>query len=86
MAVLLPAFKMIGNAFPEFESPSDVGLESPTLNEIVYSFPKLKPVLADLIGAIKLNRAREGRKDLMWEDPDKYPEIMDAAAVSPSSA
>ncbi|KAG5728291.1 DNA mismatch repair protein MSH3 [Termitomyces sp. T112] len=78
LAVLLPAFNKIGQAFDNFESPSDVGFRSSLLNEIVFLLPKLKGPMKELMSAIRLDQAAEGRKDIMWTDPERYPEINDA--------
>lgn len=81
LADLLRAFERIGNAYEGFERPSDVGLESSVLNEIIHSLPRLQPAVQDLLSVVNLDHASENRKDLMWEDPDKYPGIVDAALV-----
>ncbi|KAG5354224.1 hypothetical protein C0989_003737 [Termitomyces sp. Mn162] len=78
LAVLLPAFNKIGQAFDNFESPSDVGFRSSLLNEIVFLLPKLKGPMKELMSAIRLDQAAEGRKDIMWTDLERYPEISDA--------
>ncbi|KAG6896947.1 hypothetical protein C0992_005153 [Termitomyces sp. T32_za158] len=77
-AVLLPAFNKVAQAFEIFSSPSDVGFKSSLLNEIIFSFPKLKGPMKELTSAIRLDQAAEGQKDKMWVDPERYPEISDA--------
>ncbi|KAG6831187.1 hypothetical protein H0H92_012327 [Tricholoma furcatifolium] len=80
LAVLLPAFNKIAIAFEGFATPSEVGFKSDLLNEIIYSIPRLRQPLKELLGAVHLNKAAEGRKDTMWTDPDRFPEISDAEA------
>ncbi|KAG6874073.1 hypothetical protein C0995_006930 [Termitomyces sp. Mi166 len=78
LAVLLSAFNKIAQAFDSFASPSDVGFKSSLLNEIIFSLPKLKGPMKELISAVRLDQAAEGKKDTMWTDPERYPEISDA--------
>jgi DNA mismatch repair protein MSH3 len=82
LAVILSAFDKIGKAYGCFASPSDVGFKSKALNDIVFTLPKLKEPMKELLGDISLKRAAEGRKDAMWNDPDRYPTIADADLVS----
>lgn len=82
LAKLLPAFEKIGNAYMEdFQTPVDVGLESPILNEIIYSLPKLRHDMKDFIDAVKIDEAKEGRKELMWWNPDRFPDLVNAAEL-----
>jgi len=43
--------------------------------------PKLKGPLKEVLEAVSLKHAAQGRKDLMWSDVDRYPGIDDAALV-----
>jgi hypothetical protein len=81
LAILLPAFDKIGNAFEAVENPSDVGFTSGVLNDIIHSLPKLKESMKELLGTVSLKRAAEGCKDTMWTDPERYPRIADADLV-----
>jgi DNA mismatch repair protein MSH3 len=81
LAVLLPAFNKIAQAFDVYESPETVGFKSGILNDIIYSLPQLREPLKVLMGAVSLKHAAEGRKDAMWNDPDRYPGISDADLV-----
>ncbi|KAG6841688.1 hypothetical protein C0991_008326 [Blastosporella zonata] len=56
----------------------NVGFESNLLNEIIFSLPKLKQSMKELLGAVHLQQAAKGKKDAMWTDPDRYPDISDA--------
>ncbi|KAG6845191.1 hypothetical protein H0H87_012748 [Tephrocybe sp. NHM501043] len=78
LAVLLPAFNKMALAFDDFASPPDVGFESSLLNDIIFSFPKLKEPLKELLSIVRLQKAAEGDKVAMWKDPERYPEISDA--------
>ncbi|KAG5647140.1 hypothetical protein DXG03_001095 [Asterophora parasitica] len=78
LAILFPAFNKIAVAFEEVGEPSDVGFKSSLLNEIIFSFPKLKNPMKELMEAVSLTRAAEGRMDTMWTDPERYPAIADA--------
>jgi len=79
---LLLAFERIGNVFTEdFRTPADVGLKSPILNEIVYSLPKLRPIIKEYIGVVNIDQAKEGSKELMWQNPDRFPGLVEAAEV-----
>lgn len=62
-------------------TPASVGLESPVLNEIISSFPRLKEPIKDLLATINLKKASEGKKDSMWTDLERYPSIIDADMV-----
>jgi DNA mismatch repair protein MSH3 len=75
LAVLLRAFDRVGGAFEIFENPSCVGFESAILNQIIFSLPKLKEPMRELIGDINLTKAAEGNKAKLWTNPSKYPEI-----------
>jgi DNA mismatch repair protein MSH3 len=62
-------------------TPASVGLKSPVLNEIISSFPKLREPIKDLLAAVNLKKASEGKKDSMWTDLERYPSIIDADMV-----
>jgi DNA mismatch repair protein MSH3 len=62
-------------------TPASVGLKSPVLNEIISSFPKLREPIRDLLAAVNLKKASEGKKDSMWTDFERYPSIIDADMV-----
>ncbi|KAG6821075.1 hypothetical protein H0H93_007234 [Arthromyces matolae] len=78
LAILLPAFGKVAEAFDCVATPSDVGFRSNILNEIIYTLPKLKDSIKGLLSSVRLGAAAEGRKDTMWTDLDRYPEIGDA--------
>ncbi|KAF8212388.1 muts domain V-domain-containing protein [Mycena galopus ATCC 62051] len=77
LVVLLSAFHKIGNAFVDIQTPADAGLKSTLLNNIILALPPLKKPMSDLLGAINIKRAQEGRKDRMWQDPSRYPLVED---------
>ena len=63
------------------DTAASVGLESPILNEIISSLPKLREPIKDLLAAVNLRKASEGKKDSMWTDLERYPGIIDADMV-----
>jgi DNA mismatch repair protein MSH3 len=68
-------------AFNTVESPSDVGFKSSVLNDIIFSLPKLKEPMTELMNAVFLKKAAEGNKASMWTDTERYPKIADAEEV-----
>lgn len=81
LAVLLPAFKKVATAYQPVETPADVGFNSSILNDTIFSFPKLMEPMKELMGAISMKYAAQGRKDRLWTDPERYPAIADADLV-----
>ncbi|TFY77098.1 hypothetical protein EWM64_g6915 [Hericium alpestre] len=78
LSILLPAFNKAATTFSAVPSPSDVGFKSPLLNEIIFAWPQLREPVQELIGAISLKNASEGNMELLWTDPEKYPEVSNA--------
>ncbi|KII88995.1 hypothetical protein PLICRDRAFT_160002 [Plicaturopsis crispa FD-325 SS-3] len=91
LAVLLPAFSKIARAF-RAPSPHDtdsasaqskasaqptMGFKSPLLNDILRPLPALREPVAGLVREVKLEQAAAGRKDAMWADQARYPDIED---------
>lgn len=83
LAILLPAFNKIGTAFDQedFTGPQDVGFKSPLLNQIIFSLPKVKEPVQGIIKDVHLKTAAEGKKESLWTDFEKYPEISDTYLV-----
>ncbi|EKM83024.1 hypothetical protein AGABI1DRAFT_34226 [Agaricus bisporus var. burnettii JB137-S8] len=81
LATILLAFRKIGDAFEGFETPKDVGFESHVLNDVIYSLPKLRIPIKGLIDSIRIEQAVEGKKELMWTEPDNFPGLVDAAVL-----
>jgi DNA mismatch repair protein MSH3 len=81
LAVLLPAFNKVAGGFEDVTTPASVGLKSPVLNEIISSLPKLRAPINNLLAAVNLKKASEGKKDSMWTDLERYPNIIDADMV-----
>jgi DNA mismatch repair protein MSH3 len=79
--VLLPSFNRIASTFRPFQLQEHVGMQSPLLNNIVYSLPSLQEPMKDLLGVIDLKLTAEGRKDIMWTDSDKYPRLLELIMV-----
>ncbi|KAF8959081.1 DNA mismatch repair protein MSH3 [Flammula alnicola] len=78
LSVLLPAFNKVAVAFAHADGPESVGLKSSVLNGIISSLPKLKDPMSELLKAVDLKKAADGKKDSIWTDWDRYPEISDA--------
>ncbi|THH32975.1 hypothetical protein EUX98_g1202 [Antrodiella citrinella] len=75
LALLLPAFNKIASAFNPIDRLSEAGFRSPLLNDVICTLPKLKDPVQDLLGVFSLKAAAEGKKDSMWTDPDKFPDL-----------
>lgn len=76
------AFNKVALAFDSFDTRADVGFKSSVLNDIIFSLSVLKQPMKDLINEVSLKKAAEGRKDTMWINPEKYPQIADIDLVS----
>ena len=83
LAMLLTAFAKIGRAFEPVDSPELAGFQSPILNEVLYLLPKLRQPVQSLLDAINLKAAKEGRKEDLWTDEDKYPDVLSFTMVGP---
>lgn len=81
LATLLTAFSKIGKAFETVEHLDQAGFDSPILNGIVFTLPKLRGPIQDLLEMIHLKAAKEGKKEALWTDEDKYPEILGLTTV-----
>jgi len=84
LSVLLPAFNKIASAFPDVD-PDDVtsvGLRSPVLNRIISSLPRLREPVKELLDVVNLKKAAQGDKVMMWNDPERYPGIVDSDIVA----
>ena len=77
----MPIFRKIAFAFDPIEKPYDAGFHSGLLNEIVFALPLLRDSITELLSIVSLKQAAEGRKDTMWNDPDRYPGISDSEMV-----
>ncbi|KAH8117506.1 muts domain V-domain-containing protein [Phellopilus nigrolimitatus] len=77
LAKLLMAFSRVANSFDIFASLEDVGFSTPVLNEIVFALPKLRSCMKQIMTCINLEKAKEDKRDELWSDPDKYPEVDD---------
>lgn len=83
LAMLLPAFNKIATTFDPVGSPSEGGFRSPILNDVIYTMPKLREPIQSLLRVFSLKAAAEGKKDSMWTDPDKFPDLDGILAVGP---
>ena len=64
-----------------FETVEDVGFQSPLLNQIIFSLPRIKEPVQGLTKEIHLKKAADGEIEAIWTDFDKYPEIAEAEMV-----
>lgn len=82
LAILLPAFEKLAVGFDRVPNAGEVGFQSPILNDIIAALPRMKEPVKALLREISLKEAKEGKKDTMWTDPDKYPSIDACTVVS----
>ena len=82
--MLLPAFDKIGTSFDDVdpENPESTGLSSKLLQSIICSLPRVRAPVKELLGIVNLKNAAEGKKELMWKDPERYPAIIDSDMVN----
>jgi DNA mismatch repair protein MSH3 len=64
------------------DNPESIGLTSRLLKNIICSLPRVKAPVKELLGIVNLKKAAEGKKELMWNDPERYPDIIDSDMVS----
>jgi DNA mismatch repair protein MSH3 len=64
------------------DNPETIGLTSRLLKSIICSLPRVKVPVKELLGIVNLKKAAEGKKELMWNDPERYPDIIDSDMVS----
>lgn len=83
ISILLPAFNKIAIAFDDVDpsDPASVGLNSLVLNSIISSLPRLKGPVQELLRIVNIKKAGEDKKDMMWNDPERYPAITDSDMV-----
>ncbi len=83
ISILLPAFNKIAIAFDDVDpsDPSSVGLNSSVLSLIITSLPRLKGPVKELLQIVNIKKAGEDKKDMMWNDPERYPAIIDSDMV-----
>ncbi|KIL68593.1 hypothetical protein M378DRAFT_8640 [Amanita muscaria Koide BX008] len=77
LAVLLPALNKVANAFIPVLEPAMVGFKSEILNNVIFSLPKIKESVKEILDAIVLEKASQGEKESLWSDPERYPAIND---------
>ncbi|GBE82631.1 DNA mismatch repair protein [Sparassis crispa] len=75
LAVLLPALGKVATTFTPAETVAGTMFNSVLLNDAVSALPKLKGPVKQLLGAVSIKMAKEGKKELLWTDPDKYPDL-----------
>ena len=72
---MLPAFSRIASTFQPLARPEDAPFKSPLLNDIAIALPKLREPMKYILDNVNLKFAKEGKKEAMWTDPDRYPDI-----------
>ena len=78
----MTAFSRVASAFEPFAKPDDVGFKSSLLNNIVFAIPQIKEPLKAIVGAIDLQKAKEGNLTELWRDEEKYPALDNCKLVS----
>ena len=81
-ASLVKSFNKIAAAFEVYQSPQDIGFKSDILNDIIFSLPKLKEPMRKILSEFNLTKAIEDKRDELWYDVEKYPNVDDARSVS----
>ncbi|KAI0948577.1 hypothetical protein AcV7_009281 [Taiwanofungus camphoratus] len=81
LSILLPSFNKIATAFQPVNDPEEMPFKSKVLTDVIATLPKLREPIRGLMNTISLKMAKEGKKEQMWTDPDKYPDI-DSLTVS----
>ncbi|KAJ3538219.1 hypothetical protein NM688_g6551 [Phlebia brevispora] len=84
LAVLLTSFSKIGKAFDLVDRPDQAGFRSPILNDVLFTLPKLREPIEELLMAIDTKAAKEGKKEILWTDEDRFPEILGLRVVTES--
>ena len=56
------AFVKIGDAFSPFETPDDVGFNTPILNGIIHTLPGVRGPVRKIFSSINLKMAEEDRR------------------------
>ena len=77
----MTAFSKIGKAFDPVEERDQAGFKSPILNDILFTLPKLRQPMEDILSELYLKAAKEGKMDELWTDQDKYPGILGLQVV-----
>ncbi|OCH90300.1 hypothetical protein OBBRIDRAFT_826026 [Obba rivulosa] len=75
LVILLKAFERIAATFNAPDPAGRASFQSPILEDVVNTLPKLKGPVNALLAEINVKKASEGCKDEMWTDLDKYPEL-----------
>ena len=81
LALLLPAFNKLGTAFDRLPA-NTAAFDSALLNSVVAALPRLREPVQSLLNAVNLKMAKEGRKDAMWTDLNKYPDLDEITMAS----
>ncbi|GJJ11973.1 hypothetical protein Clacol_006211 [Clathrus columnatus] len=74
----LTALKRVGLTFKEFQNVDDVPCKTALWREIIFPIPKITDPVEELLGAMKMQAARDNNKIGLWMDSEQYPGIEDA--------
>ena len=74
------AFNEVATAFPPI-NPETPPFRSPLLNNIISVLPKLREPVQGVLQEISLKAAKEGNKEALWTDSEKFPLIDDLIMV-----
>ncbi|KAL5529107.1 hypothetical protein ACEPAG_5081 [Sanghuangporus baumii] len=77
LARLVRAFAKIAESFNPFERSEDVGFSNAILNDIIFSLPSVRDSVKKINACLNLKKADEDKRDELWNDPDKYPQVDD---------
>lgn len=81
LAALVTAFYKLGQAFPTVDNVDSIGFKSSILNKVVYTLPTLVTPAAAILLDLNTKKATEGKISELWNDPEKYPSVLEAQLV-----
>jgi len=55
--------------------------KSPILNKVIRALPTLANPVAAILGDLNTKKATEGKMSELWNDPEKYPSVLEAQLV-----
>ena len=72
----------MAEVFDPVSQPATVGLKSKILNHVIFSLPRIREAVKEMLEAVSLEEASKGQKEDLWTDPKRYPAIHDMQFVS----
>lgn len=79
--MVLKAFQRIADSVEPTDSASDVGFQSPLLNDVIYSLQHVKKPISEILSVTSLKRLTEKERHEIWLDKDRYPDLEDQHMV-----